>query len=168
MLQGLKDKLVAELEKAGREGLKPANLEYICKLAETYKNLNKAEKEEVETMFYDEKMEGNDKFRGGGVYPDRIYSRGRRRDSMGRYSDGRHHDEMYSDAIPEMSHSYEDYLGAKRRYRAGAATKSDMHSTLDILMEHVVLLIEELYRECDSEEEKRIMAKHVRKIKEMM
>lgn len=167
MLHELKDKLVAELEKAGRDGLKPANLEYISKLAETYKNLNKAEKEEVETMFYDEKIDGGSRFNDG-IYPDRIYAGGRRRDSMGRYTNRRHHEEMYPDAIPEMSHRYEDYLGAKRRYRAGSATKSDMHSTLDILMEHVVLLIEELYRECDSEEEKRIMAKHIRKIKEMV
>ncbi|MDE7425334.1 MAG: hypothetical protein K2N51_16880, partial [Lachnospiraceae bacterium] len=70
MLDQLKDKLVCELKDVSKDGVKTGNIEYLSKLAETYKNLNKAEKEEVETMMYDERMNPRYErsYRGGDYY----------------------------------------------------------------------------------------------------
>lgn len=173
MLDNLKDKLICELKEVSKDGVKTANIEYLSKLAETYKNLNKAEKEEAETMIYDDKLEGRypddrytDRRYSDGRLPDRryiddrdygVYGRGRDRDSRGRFMN----------PTDYISEGYNDYVGARRRYRAGTAPKGEMNETLEMLMKHITMLVEDLYKTCDSDEDRRIMDKYVRQIKEM-
>lgn len=168
MLDNLKDKLIHELKDVSKDGVKTGNIEYLSKLAETYKNLNKAEKEELETMMYDERMNRGldlDRRYGAERYQDnrdQLYGdydgRGRgsfaRRDSRGRYADG----------MRPVEEFYNDYMGAKRRYRAGESGTAAMSDGLDMMMKHISMLIEDIYKECDSEDEKRIMDKYIKRI----
>lgn len=174
MLEKLKDNLVCELEDVSKDGVKTGNIEYIAKLAETYKNINKAEKEEVETMMYDERMDGGRghygrSYRGEDRYEDHYDdeyrghygARGRgpyaRRDSRGRYAD----------AMIPLEDRYSDYRDIKRRYRANGDNKEDMHKGLEMVMKYMVKLVEDLYHDCDSEEERRVMDKYLRKLSEI-
>lgn len=165
MLDGLKEKLIRELKDASKDGVKTNNIEYLSKLAETYKNLNKAEKEEVETVMYDERLDRGLDRRYAGRFPDgdepfygNYDERGRgfyaRRDSRGRYADG----------IRPVEEFYNDYMGAKRRYRAGEAVGAALADGLDMMMKHIAMLIEDIYKECESDEERRIMDKHIKRI----
>lgn len=88
----LKEMLCDELEKYGEKSdLSTGSLDVVDKLAHTIKNLDKIinEYEESEdgysSRYYDGGMnyDGNISYRRGGG---RSYARGRRRDSMGRYS----------------------------------------------------------------------------------
>ena len=161
MLDGLKDKLICELKDISKDGVKTGNIEYISKLAETYKNLNKAEKEELESMIYDERFDGRldrrygdyDRYRDGGRHYDDIrYGDGRGRGEYApRDSHGR-----YADSIRPIEDGYNDYIGAKRRYRTGGATKEHMYDGLEFLMKHITMLVEDLYKDCDGEEERRL------------
>ena len=178
MLDNLKNKLINEMKDISKGGVKAGNIEYISKLAETYKNINKAEKEEKETMMYDERLDGgmdrryqndrysdgrysNDRYNDGDSYGDERYS-GRgpyaRRDSRGRYADN---------GIVPLENRYYDYMDTKRRYRNGGGDKQGMYDGIDMVMKYVVKLIEELYRDCDGEEERRIMDKDLRKVQEL-
>lgn len=176
MLDKLKDNLINEMKDVSKDGVKTGNIEYIAKLAETYKNLNKAEKEEVETMMYDERMdEGRGRDRYGRGYRDHdsygderygeahreLYGRGRgpyaRRDSRGRYAD----------AMIPLEDRYADYRDTKRRYRASGDGKEEMHKGLEMVMKYMCKLIEELYNDLDSEEERRIMDRYIRKLSEL-
>lgn len=167
MLDNLKEKLVCEMKDISKDGVKTGNIEYIAKLAETYKNLNKAEKEELETMIYDDRMNNDRRYSD---YDRRSYG-GRYHDDM-RFGDHRGRGEYanrdsrgrYADAIRPIDDGYSDYVGAKRRYRAGGDSKEQMYDGLELLMKHLTLLIEDLYRDCDGEEERRIMNKHLEKL----
>lgn len=168
MLDHLKEKLVHELKDVSKDGVKTGNIEYLSKLAETYKNLNKAEKEEAETMIYDERIDRDLDRRYSDRYPDgrepfygNYDGRGRgsyaRRDSRGRYADG----------IRPVEEFYNDYMGAKRRYRAGESGSAALADGLDMMMKHIAMLIEDIYKECESDEERRIMDKHIKRISEI-
>lgn len=173
MLNELKDKLVCELKDVSKDGVKTGNIEYITKLAETYKNLNKADKEEIESMMYRERM--NSRYNDGDRYSDNRYGddrypvmyygerdgRGRgeyaNRDSRGRYADG----------MRPVDEFYNHYMGAKHRYRAGNNRPGEMVDGIEMLMKHLYLLIEDLYKECDSEEERRVMEKYLKQISDI-
>ena len=181
MLDKLKEKLIEQLKTVSKDGIKMGNIEYIAKLAETYKNLNKAEKEELESMMLDEKIDGgesmdrysdhryrNDRYMDDRYMDDRrmddrhheeMYgARGRRRDSRGRYADN---------GIMPLENTYFDYMDTKRRYRANGTDKEGMHTGLDMVMKYMVQFVEDLYHDCDSEEERRIMDKHLRKLQDL-
>lgn len=174
MLDKIKEKLIEQLKTASKDGIKTGNIEYISKLAETYKNLNKAEKEELETMMYDERMDGErghfgrgyrDEDRYGDEYAeehDERYGRRHRRRYGERDSRGR-----YADAMIPLEDRYSDYMDIKRRYRAHGAPKEDMHKGLEMMMKYMVKLVEDIYHECDSEEERRVMDKYLRKLSEI-
>lgn len=175
MLDNLKQKLVEEIKDISKDGIKSGNIEYISKLAETYKNINKAEKEEIEAMIYDERLEGNysrDRRYGNDRYGDDRYMDGReerysargrgsnaRRDSRGRYADSGY-------MIP-FEERYYDYMDNKQRYRDSGTRKEEMHEGLEMVMKYMTNLVEDLYRDLDSEEERRIMDKYIRKLSEI-
>lgn len=170
MLDNIKQKLVEEIKDIIKDGIKSGNIEYISQLAETYKNINKAEKEEIEAMIYDEILEGNysrDRRYGNDRYMDgreeRYSARGRgsnaRRDSRGRYADGGY-------MIP-LEERYYDYMDNKQRYRDSGTRKEEMNEGLEMVMKYMTNLVEDLYRDLDSEEERRIMDKYIRKISEI-
>lgn len=79
-LYELKDMLCKELEEYGKKGeLTTGSLDVVDKLAHTIKNLNKI----IEHYEEDGGYSGRYMYDGG---RDRSYARGRKRDSMGRYS----------------------------------------------------------------------------------
>lgn len=169
MLDKLKDDLICELKEISKDGVKTGNIEYISKLAETYKNLNKADKEELEAMIFDERMDGwgRDRRHTGDYYmdrEDRYGARGRgshaRRDSRGRYAD-------HSDMMMPLENRYLDYMDMKKRYRDSGTNKVDMHEGLEMFMKYMVNLVEDIYRDCDSDEERRVMEKYLRKLSEI-
>ena len=55
-------------------------------------------------------------------------------------------------------------MGAKRRYRAGGAEPREMFEGLEMMMKHLTMLVEDLYKESDSEEERHIMDKYIKRI----
>ncbi len=160
MLDKLKEDLICELKDVSKDGVKTGNIEYISKLAETYKNLNKSEKEELESMIYDERLDRRDR-RYGRDYDSRYGARGRgeyaRRDSRGRYADG----------FRPIEDGYEEYMGSKRRYRDGASPKEDLYDGLEVMMNHLCRLMEDVYHDTDSEEERKILEKYFRKMAEI-
>lgn len=111
----LKEKLCDELEEIARKGeLGAGDLEIIHKLTDTIKNLDKIEMLEDGGGYSqagDWEMEGRGSYERGSSY------RGRKRDSMGRYSrDGRYGPttRMYSraEAKDDMMAKLEDMMGS--------------------------------------------------------
>ena len=80
----LKDMLCKELEEYGKKGeLSAGTLDIVDKLAHTIKNLDKI----IEVYEEDDYSNyGGTYMDGGRSYRNRSYARGRKRDSMGRYS----------------------------------------------------------------------------------
>ena len=114
-LHELKEKLCDELEEIARKGeLGAGDLEIIHKLTDTIKNLDKIEMLEDGGGYSqagDWEMEGRGSYERGSSY------RGRKRDSMGRYSrDGRYGPttRMYSraEAKDDMMAKLEDMMGS--------------------------------------------------------
>ena len=113
-MHDLKDKLCKELEEIARKPeMSAGDLEAVHKLTDTIKNLDKIEM--LEDGGYsrdgDWEMEGRGSYERGASY------RGRKRDSMGRYSrDGRYGPtaRMYSraDAKDDMMAKLEDMMGS--------------------------------------------------------
>ena len=111
----LKEKLCDELEEIARKGeLGAGDLEIIHKLTDTIKNLDKIEMLEDGGGYSqagDWEMEGRGSYERGSSY------RGRKRDSMGRYSrDGRY--------------------GPTTRMYSRAEAKDDMMAKLEEMMDH--------------------------------
>ena len=113
-MHDLKDKLCKELEEIARKPeMSAGDLEAVHKLTDTIKNLDKSEM--LEDGGYsrdgDWEMEGRGSYERGASY------RGRKRDSMGRYSrDGRYGPttRMYSraEAKDDMMAKLEDMMGS--------------------------------------------------------
>lgn len=113
-MHDLKDKLCKELEEIARKPeMSAGDLEAVHKLTDTIKNLDKIEM--LEDGGYsrdgDWEMEGRGSYERGASY------RGRKRDSMGRYSrDGRYSPttRMYSraEAKDDMMAKLEDMMGS--------------------------------------------------------
>lgn len=113
-MHDLKDKLCKELEEIARKPeMSAGDLEAVHKLTDTIKNLDKIEM--LEDNGYsrdgDWEMEGRGSYERGASY------RGRKRDSMGRYSrDGRYGPttRMYSraEAKDDMMAKLEDMMGS--------------------------------------------------------
>ena len=109
----LKEKLCEELEEIARKGdLGAGDLEIVHKLTDTIKNIDKIEMLEEDDGYSrdgDWEMEGRGSYNRGSSY------RGRKRDSMGRYSrTGRMYpDRVYSrdSAKDRMMEQMEDMMG---------------------------------------------------------
>lgn len=113
-MHDLKDKLCKELEEIARKPeMSAGDLEAVHKLTDTIKNLDKIEmlKDGGYSRDGDWEMEGRGSYERGASY------RGRKRDSMGRYSrDGRYGPtiRMYSrtEAKDDMMAKLEDMMGS--------------------------------------------------------
>ena len=109
----LKEKLCDELEEIARKGeLSAGDLEAVHKLTDTIKNIDKIEMLEEDGGYSkagDWEMEGRGSYNRGSSY------RGRKRDSMGRYSrEGNYSRRMYSrgDAKEHMMMELEEAMNA--------------------------------------------------------
>ena len=113
-MHDLKDKLCKELEEIARKPeMSAGDLEAVHKLTDTIKNLDKIEM--LEDGGYS--RDGDWEMEGRGTYERGASYRGRKRDSMGRYSrDGRYGPttRMYSraEAKDDMMAKLEDMMGS--------------------------------------------------------
>lgn len=135
--------IMQELHEIEERGLSGGNLELAYRLIDMYKDLKNVEYWEAKMHKEREDMEG-------------YSSRGRRRDSMGRYSrDGGY---SYADGGTGGGYSNNDNYSYRSSY--------DGHS-LDDCVDDMVERLEEMARDARSPEEREKIHAYVKKIKQM-
>ena len=113
-LYELKENLCEELKKYGKKELSAGSLDVVDKLSHTIKNLDKI----IENYDEDEYSNASMNYRGrsyrgnGRSYDGMSNARGRRRDSMGRYSNNYSYDD---EMIAELQNLMEDATDEKTR-----------------------------------------------------
>ena len=113
-LYELKENLCEELKKYGKKELSAGSLDVVDKLSHTIKNLDKI----IENYDDDEYSNASMNYRGrsyrgnGRSYDGMSNARGRRRDSMGRYSNNYSYDD---EMIAELQNLMEDAPDEKTR-----------------------------------------------------
>lgn len=156
----IKNKLMEELydveekmKKTTGGKLSAGDLEYIHKLTDTIKNIDKIEMLEDDGGYSEESHWMGEGKMYGTSYGDSSYARGRRnakRDSMGRYSrDG--------------GYSGEGGYGSDGSYRGGGNSYRGGYSRGDA-KEHMVSQLEEMMRSAGSEEERRAIKQCIEKL----
>ena len=157
-----------ELHEMGEQGLSTNNLEAVAKLASLVKNIekiNKMEKEcEEEGHMRDYGYRGEYRERGNyrddyGRY-DEDYGR-RSRDSMGRYRG----DDRFHEHLDRLMDGAEEYEYSRSRYRGG--NEERIYDGLEKLMYALCMFVESTMDFAESPEEKEIIRKHIRKIREI-
>lgn len=172
-----------ELDKIAEKGLTTTNLETAYKLVDMYKDLKDADYRSAKKEYYEQEM-GMDG-----------YSEARRRDSMGRYSraDGRmmpdydrdssyrgrrsgehyvrghysrtgYDDRGYSG---DYNENYDRYMDSKQSYRSNKSPecKQRLMDSLEGYMDDFTRQIEEMSRDADCQEEREMINKFLRKLK---
>lgn len=174
-----------ELHKIAEKGLNTGNLETAYKLIDMYKDLKNTEYWEQKSEYYMSMMED---MNGG-------YSEARRRDSRGRYSrdDGRMMPDYNRDAsyrgrsdehyvrghysrndgysrdgeMDGYSGNYDRYMDSKQSYRSNKSPecKQRLMDSLEGYMDDFTRQIEEMSRDADCQEEREMINKFLRKLK---
>lgn len=158
----INEQLVEKINAITEEGIKQTNIDYLGKLVDIHKDLANEkyweEKKEDMNMRY-----GN---YGRGTRTSYTYGRGRRRDSRGRYMEGREYGRRGSEGIiDEMYDRYGEYTDGKEESRRGNyGAKDDMVESLECMMESIYEFVETLKDDTDSDEEMRIIEKWAHKI----
>jgi len=130
--------------------LNPQNIEVLGKLVDIKKDIYKIKE-----------MGGEEEMR---------YDRygAKRRDSRGRYMEGRRNrmPDMYWE---KMMDGYEDYTDGMERYRANGnyGDHDKGMEALEYMLESVVDFVDYLHNNADSQEETELIKKYIRKLKEM-
>ena len=171
-----------ELSKIADSGLTTGNLEMTYKLIDMYKDIKN-------TQYWDKKVEYYntvlDEMRGG--YNDDYSERGRKRDSMGRYSsnDGR----MMPDYDRGSSYSkrgehyvrghysrsdgrdaYDDYMTQKQSYRSGKSEdcKRKMLAALEEHLDELTTEMSDMSKDAECREERDLVKRYVEKLRDML
>lgn len=137
------------LEEVGEQGLSSADIDYLSKVVDIYKDMK-----EVECM-------------NNGRYSDyREYNEYGRYDNYGRRGvDARYRAETYMD---NMRGSYRNYEDARNEYNRGNyGAKEDGLKELEYMMHAAMKFIKMVKEEATSPEEQEIVRKHIMKISEM-
>ena len=134
-----------EIEGYKEMGLNKENIHTLYELVDIRKDLKEGQK-----MRYNE---------------DEYYGR-RRRDSRGRYMDGRRHPH---EMIDRMYEGYNGYEEGREEYRRSGnyGAKSEGMESLEYMLESFVQFYEHLMENAENPEEVELIKKYVRKIKEM-
>ena len=136
------------------DGLNEQSLSALDKLIDIKKDIYEIEEKEADEMRYYEGRYG-----------------ARRRDSRGRYMEGRggRYGYRMPDYFGRMQDGYEDYNENIERYReSGNYGDHDKGvEALEYMLESVVEFVEHLQENADSPEEVELIKKYARKIKEM-
>lgn len=157
------DVICDEIEKIAEKGLTTSNLETAYKLIDMYKDLKT--------------VEGMEGYEGYSGYDGEYSGRGRRRDSMGRYTssynDG-YSGNRYSGRDGWNDHGYSGrgdkyarYLDQKESYRSNksADCKQRLMDTLEDYMQDFTMQMEQLARDSDCAEERSTIRKYIDKLK---
>ena len=168
----MQEHICTELEKKAKSGIKSTtDLDTVWKLIDAYKNLLKIDMLQEAGEYsqgggYSERRGGS----GGGYSREGGYSQGdyserRRRDSRGRYSrdDGTSYRGGYSRAGEDIDR----FMDAKQSYRNGKSPdkKQHMMDTLDECMDSITKQVEEMRRDATDHEEREIIDKYLRKLR---
>ena len=184
-----------ELGKIAEKGLNTGNLETAYKLIDMYKDLKNTEYWDIKSDYYMtvlEEMEGGYSQRNHGMN-DGYSERGRKRDSMGRYSregmehsrnnyenensymhDGRgysrrrygHDGNSYAGG-GGYSGNYDRYMESKQSYRSSKSPecKQRLMENLEQYMDDFSQRMEEMLRDSDCQEERATIKRYIDKIK---
>ena len=174
-----------ELSKIADSGLTTGNLEMTYKLIDMYKDIKN-------TQYWDKKVEYYntvlDEMRSG--YNDNYSERGRKHDSMGRYSrsDGRM---MYPDYDRGNSYgdesrdygtgrgnysrsdgrdTYSDYMTQKQSYRSGKSEdcKRKMLAALEEHLNELTTELSDMSKDAECREERDLVKRYVEKLRNML
>lgn len=170
-MEKLKELVEKELKSMEESGIDSNNIDAIYKLVDIHKDIAneeywKAKKEAMEMRYRGDYEEyGED------------YGR-RRRDSRGRYMDGRMmRDERrgrnYGHHMPEiywerMVDGMEGYMEGREQYSRGNYNGKDQSvESLEKMLEGIVAFVEEIQNDPEQHEEKEVVNHYIRKLKEM-
>lgn len=174
-----------ELSKIADNGLNTGNLEMTYKLIDMYKDIKN-------TQYWDKKVEYYntvlDEMKNG--YGDQYSERGRKHDSMGRYSrsDGRM---MYPDydrgssygdesrdygtgrgyySRSDGRYAYSDYMTQKQSYRSGKSEecKRKMLSALEKHLNELATELSDMSKDAECREERDLVKRYVEKLRSML
>ena len=174
-----------ELSKIADSGLTTGNLDMTYKLIDMYKDIKN-------TQYWDKKVEYYntvlDEMRSG--YNDNYKERGRKSDSMGRYSrsDGRM---MYPDYDRGSSYddesrdygtgrgnysrsdgrdTYSDYMTQKQNYRSGKSEdcKRKMLAALEEHLDELTTEMSDMSKDAECREERDLVKRYVEKVRNML
>jgi hypothetical protein len=176
-----------ELDKIAEKGLNTSNLETAYKLLDMYKNLKNTEYWDIKGEYYNvvlDEMQGGYSHDGGYSLEDDYAMRGRKRDSMGRYSredvmDGnmsyakvyeRRGRNTYSRDGGYMNDGgysmYDRYMDSKQSYRSDKSEggKQRLMDSLEEYMDDFTEKIKEMHRDADTPEERELIKKFMSKL----
>lgn len=172
-----------ELHKIAEKGLNTGNLDTAYKLIDMYKDLKNTEYWDIKGEYYMEMLGG-----GHSEY-DGYSERGRKRDSMGRYSreggmNNSYGNNSYSErrgmysnrgySRNNMGYSgndrYDEYMDSKQSYRSSGNSpecKQRLMDTLEDYMDDFSKKMEEMLRDSDCAEERTTIKRYLDKIKNL-
>lgn len=171
-----------ELSKIADNGLTTGNLEMTYKLIDMYKDIKNTQYWDKKAEYYNAVL---DEMRGG--YNDDYSERGRKRDSMGRYSsnDGR----MMPDYDRGSSYArrgehyvrghysrsdgrdaYDDYMTQKQSYRSGKSEdcKRKMLAALEEHLDELTTEMSDMSKDAECREERDLVKRYVEKLRDML
>ena len=168
-MQSLKELVEAELKEIVNTGIQQENLDNLDKLIDIHKDIENEEywkeKKEVYRMrYYDENRYGDNRY-GDDYRTDRSYGRRGRpmnapRDSRGRYRGP-------EEKMHEMMEHYGDYTMASDAVsRGNYGAEEDSMKSLDSMLRCVVIFMDMLEENADSQEEAQMIKKYRKKISE--
>lgn len=168
-MQSLKELVEAELKEIVNTGIQQENLDNLDKLIDIHKDIENEEywkeKKEVYRMrYYDENRYGDDRY-GDNYRMDRSYGRRGRpmnapRDSRGRYRGP-------EEKMHEMMEYYGDYtVASDAASRGNYGAEEDSMKSLDSMLRCVVIFMDMLEENADSQEEVQMIKKYRKKISE--
>lgn len=168
-MQSLKELVEAELKDIVNTGIQQENLDNLDKLIDIHKDIENEEywkeKKEVYRMrYYDENRYGDDRY-GDNYRMDRSYGRRGRpmnapRDSRGRYRGP-------EEKMHEMMEHYGDYtVASDAANRGNYGAEEDSMKSLDSMLRCVVIFMDMLEENADSQEEAQMIKKYRKKISE--
>ena len=168
-MQSLKELVEAELKEIANTGIQEENIDNLDKLIDIHKDIENEEywkeKKEVYRMrYYDENRYGDDRY-GDDYRMDRSYGRRGRpmnapRDSRGRYRGP-------EEKMHEMMEHYGDYtVASDAANRGNYGAEEDSMKSLDSMLRCVVIFMDMLEENADSQEEAQMIKKYRKKISE--
>ena len=168
-MQSLKELVEAELKEIVNTGIQQENLDNLDKLIDIHKDIENEEywkeKKEVYRMrYYDENRYGDNRY-GDDYRMDRSYGRRGRpmnapRDSRGRYRGP-------EEKMHEMMEHYGDYtVASDAANRGNYGAEEDSMKSLDSMLRCVVIFMDMLEENADSQEEAQMIKKYRKKISE--
>lgn len=168
MNKKLKEALEKEINNIAEQGGVIGKIDVLGKLVDVHKDLANEEYWQKKEEVYDMKYKyGNYSGNYGTEYG--AYSRGRARDSQGRYTEG-NYGRRYrgEETVEDMHEAFRDYSEGKEQYSKGNyGAKEDTMKSLEYMLQSVFDFIAMLKRGAGSQEEISMIQEYLRHISEL-